>query len=177
VSGAGRAADPGVLPQTSVLPASTARFVARIEALWRGIVADSPVAARAAFFPRAAYLQVKRVANPGADYDTRLLRGYRLDLAAAHRLVGSHARLVSVSVPREWAWIPPGACFNGVGYWHEAGARVVYRAGGRVRSFGIFSLISWRGEWYVVHLGAWNRPGTVFEPASGPGSPAPPGGC
>jgi hypothetical protein len=56
----------------------------------------------------------------------------------------------------------------------------VYRAGGRERSIGIASLISWRGQWYVVHFGAVLRStagGVVDQPASGPGVPGPPGGC
>jgi hypothetical protein len=71
-------------------------------------------------------------------------------------------------------------CANGVGYWHAAGARLVYRQRGRVRSIGIASLISWRGRWYVVHFGAVLRTGSagiVDTPAAGPGVPGPPGGC
>lgn len=179
-AGTARAADPGRLPQTRALPsAATQAFHARIEALWHGIVADSPTAARSAFFPEAAYLQVKAVANPAEDYRDRLLGGFARDLHAAHELVseGTAPHLLRVVVPREWAWIPPGGCYNRVGYWHAPGARLVYREGDAVRSFGIYSLISWRGEWYVVHLGPWNEPGTVFMPAAGVGSFGPAGGC
>jgi hypothetical protein len=31
---------------------------------------------------------------------------------------------------------------------------LLYTAGGVERSLPVSSLISWRGEWYVVHLGA-----------------------
>ena len=71
-------------------------------------------------------------------------------------------------------------CDNATGYWHVAGARVVYRARGRTQSFGIAALIAWRGRWYVVHLGGELRTepgGMVDEPADGPGVPGPPGGC
>ncbi len=149
-------------------------------ALWRGIVRDDPAAARAAFFPRSAYLQVKAVADASTDYGDRLLRNYALDIHAAHALLGrgaATARLVGVRVPHEWAWIVPGYCANRIGYWHAPGSRLVYRDGGSLRSFGIFSLISWRGEWYVVHLGVWDRPGAVDSPAAGLGTFGPPGGC
>jgi hypothetical protein len=59
-------------------------------------------------------------------------------------------------------------------------ARVTYRAGGQLRSFGIASMISWRGVWYVVHLGAVLRSadsGTVDEPALGAGTSAYSGTC
>lgn len=173
--------NPGTLPQTNALPSATdRRFRKRMAHLWRGIVTDSLRAAMPAFFPRAAYLQVKSIPDPAADFRDRLIAAYRLDIAAAHALVGpgaGHARLIGVAVPREWAWIPPGVCENGVGYWHAPGSRLVYREGGQVRSFGIFSLISWRGQWYVVHLAVNGQPGTVDAPSPGPGIPGPPGGC
>lgn len=148
--------------------------------LWAGIVSDSVERAMAAFFPRSAYLQVKALADPGADYRDRLVHAFALDLAAAHRLLGagaSSARFLRVDVPREWAWIPPGACTNRVGYWHAPGSRLVYEEDGQTRSFGIFSLISWRGQWYVVHLSSYDAPGTVDTPSVGRGSFGPPGGC
>ena len=61
-----------------------------------------------------------------------------------------------------------------------ANARVVYDLDGQTRSFGVASLISWRGEWYVVHLGAILRnssEGDVDEPAVGPGYSAPSRTC
>lgn len=175
------AGDPGRLPQTPVLPSTTsAAFRVRMAALWRGIVSDSPRVAAAAFFPLSAYEQAKAVADPAADYRARLLGAFAADVAAAHRLVVAprgRATFVRVAVPHEWAWIPPGACVNRVGYWHAPGSRLVYRQGGGLRSFGVYSLISWRGQWYVVHLGVWNEPGTIVEPAAGVGPFGPPGGC
>ena len=108
-----------------------------MDALWRGVVSGKPEAAMSAFFPRAAYLQVKAVADPGADYASRLVAAFRADVLAAHALLGSDARgasLIDVSVPDQWSWIPPGACANKVGYWHAPGSRLVYRTGGTVRS-------------------------------------------
>ena len=175
------APDPGRLPQTTALPSAASRsFHARMAALWRAITHDAPAAATAAFFPRAAYLQVKAIPDAGTDYDSRLLRNFALDIRAAHSLLGRGARtarLVAVRVPRQWAWIVPGYCANRIGYWHAPGSRLVYRENGRTASFGIFSLISWRGQWYVVHLGVWNQPGTVDAPSTGGGSFGPPGGC
>ena len=178
---AGRTADPGKLPQTATLPSvTTPWFRARMAALWRGIVRDDPWTARSAFFPRSAYLQVKSIPAAGSDFTKRLLGNFALDVHAAHALLGRDAgtaRLVGVRVPREWAWIHPGYCYNRVGYWHAPGTRLVYREHGRLRSFGISSLISWRGQWYVVHLGPWDMPGTVDSPAMGTGTSDPPGGC
>jgi hypothetical protein len=176
---------PPGLPQTRAVPsAATAVFRAEMTDLWTAIVTDRPQTAAGAFFPVSAYKQVKAIADPAADWNARLFGDFRLDVGAAHRLLGpgaGQARLVRVIVPSaEAAWIDPGACYNSVGYWHVGGARLVYEQGSRLRSIGIASLISWRGRWYVVHFGAVIRTGTggvVDQPADGPGVPGPAGGC
>lgn len=178
-------AAPAAGGQSAQLPgASGAGFQARMRALWAGIVSGSVSEAMPAFFPEPAYLQVKAISNAAADYRSRLVAHFALDIAAAHSYLGSgapQARLLYVSVPQRLAgWVQPGYCYNKVGYWHLGGARLVYEEGGQVRSIGIFSMISWRGKWYVVHLGTASRSsdaGVVDSPALGPGSPGTPGGC
>jgi len=149
--------------------------------LWLAVTTGNPRFARPGFFPVAAYEQVKAEPYPAADWQDRLWYDFVLDVRAAHRLLVSGATLDRVIVPKAYAaWVYPGACHNKIGYWHVPGARVVYRAHGKERSFGIASLISWRGVWYVVHLGAVDRTvvtGIVDQPAAGPGVPGPPGGC
>ncbi|HLH64694.1 MAG TPA: hypothetical protein VKV27_03255 [Solirubrobacteraceae bacterium] len=151
-----------------------------MEGLWTAVRTGRLAPGLAAFFPEAAYLQVKAIADPAADYQSRLIGDYRLDIAAAHALLGTSAasaRLVGVRVPEPYAhWVSPGACYNRVGYWEVPNARLLYRAGGVLRSFGIASMISWRGVWYVVHLGAVLHPagvGVVDDPSLGPGASAP----
>ena len=176
---------PGSLPQTRALPsAGTQVFHAEMTDLWAAVVTGKARLATQAFFPLAAYTQVKAIADPAADWHSRLFGDFRLDVAAAHRYLGrgaAHTRLLRVIVPSAGAaWINPGVCYNSVGYWHVGGARLVYREHGQVRSIGIASLISWRGRWYVVHFGAVLRTGAsgvVDQPAAGPGVPGPPGGC
>jgi hypothetical protein len=153
-------------------------------ALWRGIHADSMRLALPAFFPEGAYLQLKTIGDPRADYLDRLLADYRLDITAAHALVGPRAArawLVGVEVPGGSArWVPANVCDNRVGYYEVPNARVVYQDDRQIRSFGIASLISWRGVWYVVHLGAVVRSaaiGVVDAPSAGPGTAAPSSTC
>jgi len=159
-------------------------FRAEMTDLWTALVTGRVRAGVQAFFPLTAYQQVKAIADPSADWHSRLLADFRLDVAAAHHFLRrspGRPHLVRVIVPAaQAAWIDPGVCDNKVGYWHVAGPRLVYRQHGRIRSIGIASLISWRGRWYVVHLGAVLRStpaGVVDQPADGPGTPGPPGGC
>jgi hypothetical protein len=172
----------GALPQTTAFPSTrSVAFRNAMVDLWLAVMAGNSRFALPAFFPEAAYEQVKAIPNPAADWQDRLWYDFALDVRAAHGLLARDARLVQVIVPAaEAAWIYPGACYNSVGYWHVGGARVVYLEHGQERSFGIASLISWRGVWYVVHFGEVLRPvvtGVVDQPAVGPGVPGPPGGC
>jgi hypothetical protein len=149
--------------------------------VWLAVTTGNAQLALPAFFPRAAYQQLKAIYDPGEDWDGRLWYDFTLDLAAAHREVDPGARLVRVIVAGDDAdWVYPGVCDNSIGYWHVSGARVVYRQHGQERSLGIASLISWRGVWYVVHFGAVLRSvatGIVDDPEPGPGVPGPAGGC
>jgi len=181
----------GALPQTDtaagpIPSAATAQFHTEMDDLWQGILTDSLPTAIWAFFPEAAYDQLKAIADPDADWRDRLVAEFAEDLAAAHDYVmaspdGRDARLLYVAVDTaEVAWIPPGYCYNSIGYWHAPGVRLVYEQDGATRSIGIASLISWRGQWYVVHLGAVLRPGPggfVDAPSPGQGQFAPAGGC
>jgi hypothetical protein len=177
--------DPGTLPQTDAVPsADSPAFEAAMSALWSGIVTGSVEGALPSFFPESAYLQVKAIADPAADWQDRLVAEFAQDLSAAHALVaadGTAASLVGVEVPSEYAhWVPPDVCENSVGYYEVADSRVLYEQGGETRSFGIASMISWRGEWYVVHLGAIVRSsdqGVVDDPELGPGTSAPSTSC
>ncbi len=172
----------GARPQTRAFPSTTsAAFRNAMADLWLAVTTGNPRFGLPAFFPVAAYKQVKAIPYPVADWQDRLWYDFTLDVGAAHGLLGRGARLVRVIAPAAGAaWVYPGACYNSIGYWHLPGARVVYREHGQERSFGIASLISWRGVWYVVHLGAVMRSvvtGIVYRPAIGPGVPGPPGGC
>ena len=175
-------ANAGALPQTSTLPGTTGpAFSDAVHDIWLAVATGDPAYARPAFFPVSAYKQVKAIANPESDWQNRLWLDFTLDLAAVHKLVGQDATLVKVIAPTQYEqWIPAGACYNSTGYWHLPGSRLVYREGGVTRSFGIASFISWRGVWYLIHLGALVRSaayGIVDDPETGPGVPGPAGGC
>ena len=153
-------------------------------ALWHGVVIGDPRPALAALFPQGAYEQLKAIPNPGRDWTGRLERDFELDVLAAHRLLGAAAAtstLVGVDVRPYYAhWIRPNSCGNAIGYYEMPGARVVYKTAGRISSFGIASMISWRRIWYVVHMGALHRRhprGAVDKPRAGPGSPEYSGTC
>ncbi len=149
--------DPGTLPQSRDRPGTaSAPFTAGVQAMWQGIVDDDPAAAMPFFFPLSAYRQAKAEHDPTQDWNTRLVGAYTRDIHALHNQLGANtnqATLVGLTVPdRAAIWVNPGQEYNKLGYWRVYGSTLRYSVGGRTLSMAIYSLISWRGEWYVVHV-------------------------
>lgn len=176
---------PGNLAQTNAEPSFGATLTNQMRLLARSITANSSSLAMNVFFPEAAYVQMKmgEISAPSSDYVDRLVAFYRLDVGAYHqKLIGdTGATFLRVNANAYLArWIPAGACENRIGYWHVPGVRLVWEKSHHVVSVAVASLISWRGTWYVVHLGPNPRPtnvGTVDDYENGPGVAGPGGGC
>ncbi len=150
--------DVGTLEQTDEEPTETgALWDEHVDLLWEAIVTDDPEKALPFFFPEGAYLQVKRMteSEATADYANRLIAYYEQDIHALHQQLGSDAasaELVELSVPPTATWIQPGVEYNKGSYWRVLDSSLVYEVGGVQRTFPVASMISWRGEWYIVHL-------------------------
>ena len=150
---------PGALPQTDETPtASGATFTAGVEGLWEAIRQDEPELGLPFFFPASAYLQVKAIGDPASDYQNRLIANFEEDVHALHAQLGANAAdatFVGITVPDDQAvLVQPGEESNKLSYWRVYGTTMQYEVDGQTGSFPVTSLISWRGQWYVVHLGA-----------------------
>jgi hypothetical protein len=146
------------LPQTDQRPSSTsAAFRERIALVGRAILSGNAEPATAAFFPLAAYQQVKDVAKPERDYRFRLLANFKRDVVEYHHALGTaaaDAKFDGITVSeRDAKWMAPGSEGNKLGYFRVLRSHLHFTLPtGRTRDFELTSLISWRGEWYVVHL-------------------------
>jgi hypothetical protein len=149
--------DAGALPQTHDEPQpSGPRFDAGVAALWQAIVDDDPDRALPFFFPLAAYEQVKAIASPARDWRVRLVAAYKRDIHDLHLKLGpraARAKLLRAEVPMAKArWVEPGEEYNRIGYYRVFGTKLRGDADGHPVVVDVTSLISWRGEWYCVHL-------------------------
>ena len=146
------------LAQTDERPTlSSVSFQRRIAAVAQAIISGDAEPASSAFFPLVAYQQVKDVAKPERDYRFRLLANFKRDVLEYHKALGAaaaQAKFEGVSVSEQDAkWMAPGSEGNKVGYFRVLRSRLHFTLPtGRKRDFELTSLISWRGEWYVVHL-------------------------
>jgi hypothetical protein len=146
------------LPQTEERPSTSSPvFRKRMELLARAIVEDNPELALSRFFPLIAYRQVKDVGRPERDYELRLLANFRRDIHGHHKKLGrdaSRATFAGVDVPEEKArWMKPGSEGNKIGYFRVLRSTLRFSLpDGREKKLELTSLISWRGECYVVHV-------------------------
>jgi hypothetical protein len=151
-------ADGKPLPQTRDRPTtSSPAFQQRIRAVAEAIISGDAEPALNAFFPLLAYAQVKDVVKPERDYKFRLVANFKRDVLEYHRALGrdaARAEFSGITVPEDKAkWMEPGSEGNKLGYFRVLRSRLHFTLPtGRTRDFELTSLISWRGEWYVVHL-------------------------
>jgi hypothetical protein len=151
--------DAGVpLPQTEDRPKTdSAWFKSRAEKLWQSIVKDDPASSLEFFFPLVAYQSVKDVGDPARDYKYRLIANFKRDVHDYHQKIGTrgqNARFLGIDVPEDQAkWMKPHSEGNKLGYFRVLRSRLRYEvADGKEESLEVTSFISWRGEWYLVHL-------------------------
>ncbi|MFI5299792.1 MAG: hypothetical protein ACHREM_17025 [Polyangiales bacterium] len=146
------------LAQTDTAPSlDSPSYKARVALLWRAIVDDAPQLAIDSFFPVIAYEQVKAIPNPPADWSARLIKAFTRDVHAYHAKLGadpSKATFVSLDVPTATSrWMKPGSEGNKLGYYRVLKSTLRFRRGdGSDGALDVTSMISWRGEWFVVHL-------------------------
>ncbi|HZO11608.1 MAG TPA: hypothetical protein VFB62_00065 [Polyangiaceae bacterium] len=143
------------LPQLEDEPSTDSPlFRHHLELLVRAIAANDPEIARSVFFPVQAYEQVKAIENPARDWEHRLWSLFKRDVGTYHRELGERIQFLRFDAqPQRKQWMKPGSEGNLLGYWRMTRNQlVVSDADGKERKLEVTSLISWRGEWYVVHL-------------------------
>jgi len=147
-----------LLPQTDGEPSDASPlFQHRLRLLFHAIVHDDPERARTFFFPVEAYEKVKAIAKPGRDWNKRLWKLFVRDVHAYHRELGddpAEATFVGFDPRTERKkWMKPHTEGNNIGYWRMTRSHLRFRdAAGKERKLEITGLISWRGEWHLVHL-------------------------
>lgn len=125
--------------------------------LGEAIRVGNPELALPSFFPKVAYAQVKDIEDPDRDWEHRLVGAFRRNIAEYNKQLGPHAMRsllneVKVSEARV-KFMKPGSEGNRVGYHRVLRSELVFRLpDGKEKRLELTSMISWRGEWYVVHL-------------------------
>lgn len=143
-------------PMSSVAPGRPAdddRVQALGAALFDAIVHDDAARAEMYFFPRAPFLQVKAMKDPGRYWD-RLRARFATDVHALHASLPGldGATFEHLDLARRGGLVQPGEEGNRLPYWASRHSTLRYRVGDTSRTFEVRVLISWEDRWYVIHL-------------------------
>lgn len=125
----------------------------RARQLFDAIVRDDPALAEGVFFPRAAFLLVKDIRDPGAYFD-QLHKRFFADIHALHeRLPGlANARFERFELARRGGFMKVHEEGNRLPYWASRHSVLHYVSDGQKQSFEVRVLITWDDQWYVIHL-------------------------
>lgn len=150
--------DGALLPQTRELPTGQSEFFRQLgPALFSAIIENDPSRVLPYFMPVEVYKQLKDSKNPPRDWRYRLHAQLKRDIERYHRRLGRDRKRASYEglelKPADAVWLEPGREYNKLPYYRLFGSRLEYRdAKGTLRHLNLSALISWRGEWYIVHL-------------------------
>ena len=125
----------------------------RAKQLFEAILRDDPKLAEGVFFPRAAFLMVKDIRDPGAYFD-QLHARFASDIHTLHkRLPGlGHAQFERFELARRGGFVAVGEEGNRLPYWASRHSVLHYTSEGARHQFEVRVLITWDDEWYVIHL-------------------------
>jgi hypothetical protein len=134
-------------------PLTSGDLEERAAHLLEAVAKNEPALADDFFFPKAPFIPLKDVADPGRYFD-QLLATYHRDVAAlrAERKDWSDVAFVSFELGTPPTWVAPGKEYNKIGYFRTFGGKLRYRAGDKTKEISVSTIISWGGRWYVTHL-------------------------
>lgn len=146
------------LPQTDDRPSGDSPSLRRrLELLVEAIRDDDPDHALPSFFPVQAYAEVKAIQKPERDWEHRLVGAFRRNIHEYHKQLGTDAEgieFVGIDIPEaNVKLMEPNTEGNRLSYYRvlRSGLKVKKPNGSESR-LEVTSMISWRGEWYIVHL-------------------------
>ena len=132
-------------------PADDAAQKAKL--LFDAIVSDAPERAESVFFPRAAFLRVKDMRDPGRYYD-RLKRRFEQDIHALHAALPdpANARFERFELAKRGGFVRVREEANLLPYWASRHSFIHYRVGDQALRLEVRVMITWDDRWYVIHL-------------------------
>jgi hypothetical protein len=105
------------------------------------------------FFPRAPFLPLKDVRDPGRYFDQLLATYHRdiRDLHASRRDWGA-AKFVSFAIGTTPTWVAPGREYNRIGYYRTFGGKLRWQNERSSGTIDVATIISYHGRLFVTHL-------------------------
>ena len=142
-----------IVADNKVAPTEGPELAERARGLFEAIVKDEPERAEAFWFPKAPFIPLKDVKDPG-KYWEQLHKSYVRDVHTLHekRKSWDGAEYVGFDGWSHPKWVPPGDEANKIGYHRAFHGKLRYKIDGSTAEIDVHTIITWQGRWYVTHL-------------------------
>jgi hypothetical protein len=110
--------------------------------------------ARDIVFPRDAYLLAKDAADPGKQWDAKVMGAFRKQVHIFHKRMSGldHAQFTTFEIGQPIAQVVPKRRDMRMTLWRVRHSRLNFAIDGKAARFDIGELISWKGAWYVTQM-------------------------
>src|SRR5580658_1845000 len=122
--------------------------------LLEAIAKDDPSLATDIVFPRDAYIEAKDVADPGKQWDDKVMGAFQKHVHALHRRTKGieHAQFTSLELGQPISQVVPKRHDMNLTLWRVPHSRLSFTIDGKPMRAEMGELMSWRGAWYVLDL-------------------------
>ncbi len=145
--------DAGVADDSLPAPESD-DLTTRARHLLEAIAKDDPSLATDFLFPRDAYLVAKDAADPGKQWDTKVMGAFQKQVHTLHKRMSGidHAQFTSFEIGQPIAQVVPKRRDLRMTLWRVRHSRLNFSIDGKAARFDLGDLTSWKGAWYVMQL-------------------------
>jgi hypothetical protein len=159
IDGAGKDAPEASAPdahiQDDALPASASDdLTIRARHLLEAIAKDDPSLATDFVFPRDAYLVAEDAADPGKQWDIKVMGAFQKQVHLLHRRTSGvdRAQFTGFEIGQPIAQVVPKRRDMRLTLWRVRHSRLNFAIDGKAARFDLGDLTSWRGAWYVMQM-------------------------
>lgn len=135
-------------------PSSSEELTLRARHLLDAVRHDDPSLANDIVFPRDAYLQVKDAADPGKQWDTKVITLFQRQVHGLHKRTRGieRAQFVTFEIGEPVVQAVPKKHDLKRTLWRVRHCRLTYTIDGKAMHIDFSEMLSWRGSWYLVRL-------------------------
>jgi hypothetical protein len=148
-----RIADTGPIKEAlPVFPSD--ELTIRARHLLEAIAKDDPSLATDIVFPRDAYIESRDAADPGKQWDDKIMGSFQRQVHALHkRTLGvERATFVGFELGQPISQVVPKKHEMTLTLWRVRHSRLDFTIEGKALRYDLGEMLSWRGAWYVTEL-------------------------
>lgn len=141
-------------PDDALPPPSSEELTTRAKHLLEAIAKDDPSLATDLVFPRDAYLLARDAADPGKQWDMKVMGAFQKQVHVLHKRTSGveRALFAGFDIGQPIAQVTPKRHEMRRTLWRVRHSRLSFTIEGKAAHFDLGELLSWKGSWYVTQL-------------------------